>query len=67
MTVPHIRCATMPNGDIEATSFNRDFPTVPYRMVCAKLGGEVLEANVKLGTDMYRWLAHAARQHCTAW
>lgn len=57
---PQIRCATTREGQIEAVfhSLGR-----ANRMVVDRRTGEVLEANVIEGTDAFRWLVNAAREH----
>jgi len=63
---PAIRCAFTLAGNIEATSFDRDHPRDPWRLVIDPRTGHVLDANVAIGTDMFRWLVTEARQHVAA-
>lgn len=61
--IPH-RLAVMPDGTIEATTPNPDSPRVPFRVVIERRApGNVIESNVREGTDTFRHLVKAARQH----
>lgn len=57
---PEIRCATMPNGDIEA-AFMRG--KVIVRLAIDPRLDHVTEATVAEGTDEFRWLVIEARKH----
>lgn len=56
---PAIRCAWTKDGDIEATA------GATHRLVVDSRTGAVKESNVSEGTDMFRWLVRAAREHVT--
>lgn len=57
MPIPKIRLAATVDGDIEAAA------GATHRMVIDRRTGDVLQSNVAEGTDMFRWLVRAAREH----
>ena len=60
---PH-RLALTPDGEIEATAPNPDSPRVPHRVVISRRApGNLITANVAEGSDVFRYLIRAARQH----
>lgn len=64
MTVSIIRLALTPDGAIEATTPNPNYPRDPWRVVIDRRApGRVIENNTPQGSDVFRWLVRAARQH----
>ena len=57
---PNIRCATMPNGDIEA-AYMRGHQII--RLTIDPRFGNVKETTVEPYTDEFRWLVTEARKH----
>lgn len=55
---PAPRCATMPDGNIEAAY------SVARRVVVDKRTGALLWCSVARGSDDFRRLVMAAREHC---
>lgn len=61
--IPH-HLAVTPDGTIEATAFNPNAPRVPHRVVIERRApGNVISSNVPEGSDIFRQLVRAARQH----
>lgn len=59
MAEPEIRCALTCNGDIEAAMWSSPH----LNLVIDRRTGAVIKANVKEGSDEFRWLVRAARKH----
>ncbi len=51
------------DGNIFAATMEPSPSQSPYRVVVDKRTGDVISATMKEGTDLYRWLVKAARQH----
>lgn len=62
MPIPAIRCALTGSYDIEAAF--RDVSLGLRRVIVDPISGEVLYTSVKKGSDEFRWLVKAAREHC---
>lgn len=62
--MPKIRVAVTLDGEIEATTPNANNPRAPHRVVVDRRApGRVLAKNVATGSDLFRWLVRAAREH----
>jgi len=60
MKPTHIRCATMPNGDIEASDI---YHGGTDRVIVNCQSGNAIYSTVRPSSDMFRWLVTAARKH----
>ena len=60
---PSIRVALNSEGKIEATMFNRNYPTIPFRVLIEeRMPGNLIETNVSESLNEFRWLIRAARK-----
>lgn len=56
---PYVRCATTPDGEIEAVIVGAP----QFKMIVDRVSGAVIRSSAHEGTDEFRWMVRAAREH----